>query len=399
LKLSFRLFGIVGIAVCLLVSAVSIAQETVQTDQDESKEVVASGIGSIIGGDIAHARDDAVEEALRNAIEQVLGLMVESQTLVENYQLLEDKIFTKTKGYVQNYDIIKENKRNEQMYEVTVRATLKMANIKDDLEGIKTLITRKNTPRMMVLIEERNIGETVGSHYFETDMNTAETALMEAFMAKSFRFVDQATIRKNLDKEMSAAILEGNAAQAASLGRTVGAEVVLTGKALAKATEIEAFGTKIRSQQATVNGRAIRSDTGDIIAIGSAQGKFSHIDDVAGGTKAIQQACEKLSEDLMNKILEKWQTDVSSGTIITLKVQGITDYAQLSKFKASLKYYVRGLTSVTQRDWSGEYATLEIEMKGNSDDLAQRLSNKNIEGIQVTVVGMSQNSVTVKLAQ
>ena len=117
------------------------------------------------------------------------------------------------------------------------------------------------------------------------------------------------------------------------------------------------------------------------------------------GTKAIQQACEKLSDDLIEKILNRWQMDVSSGGVLTLKVQGITDYAQLSKFKASLKYYVRNLTSVTQRDWSGQFATLEVEMKGNADDLAQRLGGKNIEGIQVKVIGMTQNSVTVKLSQ
>ena len=84
---------------------------------------------------------------------------------------------------------------------------------------------------------------------------------------------------------------------------------------------------------------------------------------------------------------------------MTLKVQGITDYNQLSKFKGALKYYVRDLTSVTQRDWSGQYATLEVEMKGNADDLAQRLGGKNIEGIQVLVIGMTQNSVTVELSQ
>ena len=363
----------------------------------EAKEVVASGLGSIIGGDVAHARDDAVEDALRKALEQALGILVESETLVENFQLIEDNIYSQTQGFVQSYDVIQEGKRDEQLYEVTVSAVVKMeALINNDI--IAMLLRRKNTPRMMVMIEERNIGQAPGiMHYFEADMNSAETAIMDAFMAKGFKFVDRATVMQNLDRNKAAAILEGNVAEAAALGRSVGAEVIITGKALAKAVVVEAFGAKQRSQQATLNVKVIRTDTGDILATSSSQGAFPHIDDVVGGTKAIQKACNKLCEELIDEIIERWQEDISRGTTIALKVRGITDYEMLNIFKSSLKYYVRGLSTVTQRDWYEGFATLEVVMTGNSDDLAQRLSGKEINGISVRVIGMSQNSVTVEL--
>jgi hypothetical protein len=399
LKKVTKAVGLLLLAGLLLTWGNGFAQQ--QTTQDgETKEVVSSGIGSIVGGDIAHARDDAIEDALRTGVEQALGLLLSSESLVDNFQLIEDKIFTKTQGYVQNYQIISEKKRDEYLYEVTVQAHVKMSELKDDIEGIRTLMRRKNTPRMMIMIDERNIGEAPGAlHYFEADMNNAETALMEALMQKGFKFVDQATVKGNLQKQQAAAILEGDAAKAAALGRSVGAEVVVTGKALAKATEVEVYGTKQRSQQATVNVRAIRSDTGDIIAITSGQGAFPHIDDVVGGAKAIQRACDKISETLVDQILDRWQADISSGATITLNVRGITGFSMLSKFKASLPSYVRKASSIVQRDWSGEFATFEVEMTGNADDLAQRLSGKNIEGIYVKVVGLTQNSVTVELSQ
>lgn len=364
---------------------------------DEAQKVESTGVGYIMAGDIAHARDDAVEDALRKGIEQVLGTLVESETLVENFQLIEDNIMTKTRGYVQNYEIVQEKKRSEEMYEVTVRAILKVANIQDDLEGIATLRRRKNTPRMMVMIQEQNIGETPGMHYFDTDISTAETAIMDWFMAKGFRFVDPDVVRQNLDQQTAAAILSGNAQQAASLGKNLGAEVVITGKAVAKATETVAFGATIRSQQATVAVRAIRTDTGDIIATGSGQGKHPHIDDMTGGVIAIKQASDKVSEELMTKILDRWQSDVSSGSTLVLHVRGLNDYMMLNKFKNALKYYVRGLQSTTQRSFSNGYAVLEVVMQGNADDLAQRLSGKDIEGMTAQVTGMTQNSVTVQL--
>lgn len=372
---------------------------TAQDTEEAPKEVVASGLGSIIGGDVAHARDDAIEDAQKKALEQVVGLMVESETLVENYQVLEDNIFSKTQGYIQNYEVIKEGKRDEMLYEVTLKALVKTSNLQNDLDGIATLMRRKNMPRMMVMMDERNIGETPGQYAFAADMNTAETALMEAFMAKNFRFVDRATIQRNLNSQKAAAILEGDIAQAASLGRTVGAEIILTGKAVAKSTEVEVYGTVQKSQQAAVSVKAIRTDTGDIIATASGNGAYPHIDDIVGGTKAIEKACVKISEQLITQILDRWQADVSSGGMITLNVNGISGYAQLNKFKAALKYYVRGLVDVSQREWNGPRAVLELQMQGNADDLAARIDNKNIEGILVKVLGMSQNSVTVGLQE
>lgn len=380
----------------LLIPVICAAQDSTEA---ETQDIVASGLGSILQGDVAHARDDAIEDALRRGLEQAMGMMIEAESLVENFQLIEDNIYSKTSGYVQTYDVLREGKRNEQLYEVTLRARVKTAALQDDLDAIATLMRRKNTPRMMVMIQESNIGEAPGlSGYLEADMNNAETAIMDGMMAKGFRFVDQAVVKQNLDRSVVAAILEGDTRQAADLGRKVNAEVVITGKAMAKATVVDVYGIRQRSQQATVNVRAIRTDTGDIIATSSAQGAFPHIDDMVGGTRAIQKACEKITGDMVEKILNQWQADVSTGAALTLNVQNVADYGQLIKFKNALEYYVRNLTSVSQRDFSGGLATFEVVMTGNSDDLAQRLSGKTIEGIRISVIGMTQNSVTVRLS-
>lgn len=369
-----------------------------QAHGQDIREVTVLGMGSIVNDDVARAKDEAVQDALRNAIEQTVGTMVSSETLAENFAVVDDRIYQQTRGYIQKYEILEQGKRDAMLYEVKVRALVKTAQLQDDLEAITTLIRRKKTPRLMVLIDEKNIGETAtAAHFLEADLNTAESQLMNQFMKKGFRFVDAATVRQNLDREKEAAILEGDARQAAAVGRRSGAEVVLVGKALAKAVEVEAFGAKIRSQQATVTVKAIRTDTGDLLAIGTEQGKFTHIDDVTGGTKAIQKACDALAEPLIAKILDRWSTDVNTGGTLTLKIRNVDDYAELNRFKNSLKYYVRGITNVTQRDFSDGFAVLELEMKGNADDLANRLSTAKMEGFIVKVTGVSEGGVTVTL--
>jgi len=363
-------------------------------------EVTATGSGSIVGNDVAHAKDDAVDDALRNAIEQSLGTLIQAESLVENSQLIEDRIYSKTEGYVQKYTVVSEERTAPDLFEVTVKAWVKIADLKSDLDAIATLLKRKNMPRLMVLIQEQNVGETPDlAHLVSPDLNTAETALMDKFMAKGFRFVDEATVQQNLTDAKASAILAGNAAQAASFGKKVGAEFVLSGKAFAKATEVEAFGARIRSQQATVTVRAVRVNTGEVLAVSTAQGKVAHIDDVTGGTLAIQKACDIVSQDLIGKILAKWSTDVSSGTAVTINVKNVRDFARLSSFKATLPLVVRGISSVVQRDFSDGSATLEVTLKGRSEDLAQRLSNAAFQDFKVKVTGMTEGSVTVELIE
>jgi len=60
---------------------------------------------------------------------------------------------------------------------------------------------------------------------------------------------------------------------------------------------------------------------------------------------------------------------------------------------------VRGLSEVVQRDWYGGFATLEVVMKGTSEDLARRLSGKEIDEYKIRIIGMTQNSVTLELVK
>ena len=148
-------------------------QNTTPAPTGDMQEVVATGMGAILAGDEVKAKDDAIAAALRNAVEQVVGMHVESDVLVQNYQTMEDKIYTRTSGYVQKYDVISSTKQLDSAIEVTIRAIVKVSDLQSDLSAIGVLISRKGKPRTMILIDEKNISE----HYYHvmTSMNTTET--------------------------------------------------------------------------------------------------------------------------------------------------------------------------------------------------------------------------------
>lgn len=369
-----------------------------QTGGDEEQEVVAKGLGAVIGNDEAKAYDDALASALRNAVEQVVGTMIQSNVLVENYQVVEDRIYSNTRGYVKSYQVINQANRGNNIVETTIRAVVKKSNLENDLNAIGLLISQKNKPRVMLLIDEVNMHHHY--YYYHHDLNTTANELTNKFLEKGFTFVDRDVVSQKLQKDAALAAVDGDIKAAQSIARESGAEVLIVGKAISKAAS---GGPAVLKQsgmvscQATLNLRAVRADDGSIIATTSKQAAAVHVDNVTGGTQALIKASDLAAEELTKKILSAWQKDVYSGTTIQMRVMDVPSFNDLVKFKNMVKTNVRGVQEVYQRDYSANTATLDIDVRGDARQVAEELTLKDFTPYTVDVVNVSQNSLVVKL--
>jgi len=364
-----------------------------------STDITVVGVGTILANDLGAARDQAIEDAMRKAVQQALGTYVKSETLVENFQLVDDRILSWSAGYVKKYDILKEGKAPMDSYEVEMRATVNLSELRNDDGALAALLEREN-PRVMVMIAEQNIGEMNRFYYFEVDLTAAETAIIDVFRNKGFEVVDQAQAKENQQRDVILSALEGNSKAAAAIAAAQQAELIVTGKAVAKVATgvkiLEASGMK--SCQANITARLISADDAKIIATASANAPQAHIDEVTGGTLAIQKAAKKCADDLVAKITAATQQKFYNQTTVNLRVQGYQDYRELQKFAEILKYYMRGIKSVFQRSSAGGYANLDIKIIGSAQQLARELANKNLAPFKVQVTNATANRVDVKIA-
>src|SRR5258706_1926454 len=100
----------------------------------EGKMVIAEGFGLIINGDKGKARDTAVENALRKAVEQVVGTIIESETATDKYEILSDKIYSQSKGFIKSYKILSEETDPDgRNFKVRVEAEVAEGSINDQL--------------------------------------------------------------------------------------------------------------------------------------------------------------------------------------------------------------------------------------------------------------------------
>ena len=360
--------------------------------QDELREITTDGTASILNNDKAMARDVAIQDALRNAVEQVTGVVISSSTVVENAMVMEDNIYSKAKGYVKAYSVLSEGEADNGMtYNVKVKAQVRAGAIKDDIGDI---LRGAGNPRLMVLITEQNIGQHQYSG-LDVNLNVAENAIMENMRNKGFEFVDQEANERNMRKDKALAAMQGDAAAAAFIGDRAGAEVIITGKSFAKeASGVSDMLGGMKSMQATVSVKAINTDDGRVLVSKSQSDKTIHIDEVAGGTKAIEMAANKLADYLADEIVKKF---TRGSNTVTLNVTGITDYQMYTDLVNILKYEIRGIKGVSEREMAGSTGLIEVDTKFNSGQLTSELLYKTFPNFRVRIISRTANKINLKL--
>ena len=384
----------------VLVGFMAEASAEVASKADAPQRVSSIGQAAVIGTDVANARDKAVDDALRKAVEQSVGTMITSETVTQNFQLLSDKVFSKARGYVRNYKITSE-KQDQGVYIVGVDAEVSSGNLKNDVDGIMHVLRAKNMPRMLIMIAEQNIGQGDanfwwGNKTFSTNLDAAENTFMDHWMKKGVRFVDRQALQGKIAAGPATTSAEPTNDAIKEFAGKSGAEVVIVGKAVA--TDVGTImGTQMHSARANISLRALSLDTGRILATATRSEAVGHVDPTTGGTLALKKAAEKTADELLEKIMAQWSQEVSGPATVTLNLTNVKQSKNLRSIAQVLREQVRGVQDVRQLSFKNKTAELEVELKGSAQDLADELETKTFPGFAVDVQEVTANSVTAAL--
>lgn len=360
----------------------------------DTRQVTAEGVASL-GTDPAAARDKAIEDALRRAVEQAVGTMVESDTAVQNYQLLSDKIYSHSSGYVKNYSVVSENKDGG-LLRVKITADVATGDLSNDLGGIGLLQRRMKYPRVMVSIVEDNVlNSNSWWNMYTVSNNQAEATVRERLKAKGFNIVDPTMMKKNLNSQEARKAWEGDYETAGKFGKRLGAEIVIVGKAASTRAANNIAGSDLLSVSSTINVSAVKAGTGEIIAQATGEGTAAHINEVAALQQSLQKASDQVSEQLIAGILDTWQKESSGSRALGMDINDISS-AELDKLKASLEK-MRGVVEVIVRNFSNGSAELNIQAKTDGQELAQSIGKTAFSGFRLVLVESSPDHMEFRV--
>jgi hypothetical protein len=372
----------------LLVFLVGLAP---QISHGQSTTVESQGVAAIVRGNRDISRDKAIEDALRNAVEQATGSLIENQTLVENYQLLSDKIYSQSRGYVQTYEVLNE-KEDQGLYRVTIQATVASGDLKNDLRALNLLMRQVRKPRVMVLFEE-TMSEGVNSG------RLAEDAISKVLLDSGFKLVDADTVRRNLGQDKVQGLLAGDGRVAAVISDKYGAEMLLLGTAQAVTNEVTIGDIKINSNQAVISAKLVRADTGEVKVSETRQAAKPHVNSLSGIQMAIAEASELLANDMIDKIIQVFHEEVYNIANVNLTIFGLQGYGHLQEVIQLISDNVRGIKEIYQRTYTMGTAELEVELTGSTQSLAADLTTRKFGNYKFDIKESTHNQLQVYVTQ
>ncbi len=351
--------------------------------ESEYKSVVAEGVSALMPGKpLDRAYDEALLDAKRTAVEMGVGTLVDSKSIVENYQLISDRILTHSSGYLRTFKVVSKGKDGD-LYRVVITAEVGLGKIKDDLIAIAVLKEEKGYPRLMLIGMEK-VGEKPKTTF------SAQTVIEDVLGDKGFDLVDKSQV--DVIKARDVAMNPDDYGKAAALGRRFGAEIVIVFQAIAdyEGTS-DVYGALMHSYRGTVDARIIYTDTGDLLGAVDTSDHAAAEGKPAAVRLAFQKTARKIAPMIMDKILSDWQKHINK---LELVVSGLS-YRQMDGLKKILKE-MRRVKGVATPEFTKGVAIYRIQADMRADDLADHLlENAWIPGLIITTV--SANRVEAKV--
>lgn len=314
---------------------------------------------------------DALHDAMRNAIEQQVGMLVDSKTYVQNYKVIHDQIFTHSEGYIKSYSIVNKQYVNA-IYSVTIQADVASDILNTDLMNKlqKQQVVRANMqdPRVGVIVMEND----------GTENSALESKLMKGLANNGFsRIVDMRQIDASVKNRISDAVFEEDMDLAQMLKSQFNADYLVMGyidktsDAVSVPGDIP-FVNSLQNVVVTISIRMLNTNTGEVVYADSFEGQAFDF-----GAKAEQEAMKKASKNIVKELsrsaLKKAANPEQHITLI------ITNGALGTMSEAyNLISSISGVNGVYVRSTQSGNIQMDVDYYGTAYDLAQALERSGI---------------------
>jgi len=158
--------------------------------------IIGKGTASIFNSNDGIAKEQALRNALRNAVEQGVGVVLESKTRIKNYLIINDEIYSSAQGYITSYKTLISEKRKKEWY-VEIDAEVSNEKIKGKLSALRILHKKMGNKRFVVLYNPTHPSALNKNH---RAVSEAQSAIQSELIRNGFRVFHQPSLFNVLDQ-------------------------------------------------------------------------------------------------------------------------------------------------------------------------------------------------------
>lgn len=339
----------------------------------ETKEVSVCGYGTIYDdSDKPRARNEAIRDAIRQAIEMGLGVEIQAETETERFQLVKDVVLVKSQGFVESYKVTGENHEHALGYEVCIDAVVgKGTPSKPCDQLVGQFVDLMGNPRIMVSGHESNPDYP--------DSPASLVAWLEGRMEKvGYNIVDQQQVARLFDEDVLRRLVEGDYEEASARALTLDTDYILSIELASTITGDTGGQFSLVTARCNAVVKAIVAETGEVLY-------SERLPEVKGAANTGEAAILKATKSLRGKIRKnvvcgELPARIGGPKNIKVVVAGCT-YDETESIRSLLggQRFVLGATQVGFEDGVAEY---RVQTAGKAKELCDglvRLSTPTFE--------------------
>ncbi|NMO13856.1 hypothetical protein HPC49_05195 [Pyxidicoccus fallax] len=379
------------------------------------KEV--TGEAAIVDDNRDKAFADAKAAALREAVEQVAGVLVSSDTLTANSQLIHDRILTHSAGYVRTHEVL-ERKEEGGVAKVRVRAEVGTAQLDKDLQAVRALIGRLGNSRLLIVLQE----QAITPDKVITSSSVLTQVLTEAFRNDGWRIIDPSFAAGKLEVAPGVSFITPNAKVIQELKV---ADYIVTGTVTFRHEKSSRDGDALSAHlkdlylvSGTWELAVFATDSGTQIARvadafdsgpESRGSNYPNISYERTSFEIARHRGKKILGDVRKAVIDHLSQAEQNGTQVVMKVHGLRDYNAVKTFKTVLTRALTGVSEVKQGHFAKEEIQFDLRYQGSTETLAETLGEKAFQKKlaeafggkappKASVTGVTSNTVELTLA-
>ncbi len=312
---------------------------------------IFEGEAIINRNDIISAKAEAIARAKWNAIEELAGVEVKAQSVVQNMVLVDDAVSKEIRGVVESYKILGEERKGD-IYQVKINACVEMKKAEKALSSLAlnnsvSVFIPVKKPK---LLSEREFITKGKKHYeMETKEEFEETnilteKLIDELTNQGFTVIDLAPTEIIEARRIEEAIKSGNYLSLKSMIYKLLTNVLIIGKMdysiSTKKGQDAGYGISMPFNNVTVRlqYRIISRDanSGKIIVLASgtdeSKGLAPNIEDAT--EKAMNSIADKVIPTIIDKLREFIK---NSARRVNLKVENVSSIKENFQVKEELQ--------------------------------------------------------------
>ncbi len=362
-------FSVVCALLLLFLPALVSATEKIVVD--------AEGMAAIVNGDVVRAREEARRQLHRNALEKGIGVHVQGITEMKDFEVVRDKVFSRSEGLVSATDNLKEERTNDGILRLTAQCTVSSKAL-DDVLG-PAVIDALGNPRIMVLIDEVVDGE-------RQFLSTAESEVLKAFQKAGYMLVDPGQAGAIRKGEIEAAKISGDTATLQELARSFQSDVLIHGKAQANtATKNKVAGTMLYAVNSQLQLKAIITQTAHVIGADGSELRVQGTSPGDAALKAFQKLTPKMAGSLLHTVAYALASGSSGGIPGRSFKVTVSDlsFSEARSLRDSLGE-VKGVNGVYQRAYANRTLELDVSAETSAEEIAIALEALGVEITRIT---------------